>query len=58
MTIKDKLGGMVILNTKLKGSIYIASCVTGDGIRQSCAAIQQDETKTVGVGKTANLSFW
>ncbi len=53
-TIKDKLGGMVMLNTKLKGSVYISGCITKDEIRQACAAIQQDETKTVGVGKTAN----
>ena len=53
-TIKDKLGGMVMLNTKLKGSVYIAGCITKDEIRQACSALQQDETKTVGVGKTAN----
>lgn len=54
MTIKDKLGGMVMLNTKLKGSVYISGCITRDEMRQACAAIQQDETKTVGIGKTAN----
>jgi len=54
LSIKDKLGGMVMLNTKLKGSVYVSGCITKDEIRQACAAIQQDETKTVGVGKTAN----
>jgi len=54
MTIKDKLGGLVMLNTKLKGSVYISGCITKEEIRQACSAIQQDESKTVGVGKTAN----
>lgn len=54
MTVKDKLGGMVMLNTKLKGSVYIAGCITKEEIRQACSAIQQDETKTIGLGKTAN----
>ncbi len=54
LAVKDKLGGMVMLNTKLKGSVYISGCITKDEIRQACAAIQQDETKTIGIGKTAN----
>lgn len=54
LAVKDKLGGMVMLNTKLKGSVYISGCITKEEIRQSCAAIKQDETKMIGVGKTAN----
>lgn len=54
MTVKDKLGGLVMLNTKLKGSVYISGYITKDEISQACAAIQQDETKTIGIGKTAN----
>ena len=54
LSVKDKLGGMVMLNTKLKGSVYISGCITKDEIRQACSAIQQDETATVGIGKTAN----
>jgi len=54
LAVKDKLGGMVMLNTKLKGSVYISGCITKEEIRQACAAIQSDETKTIGIGKTAN----
>lgn len=54
LSVKDKLGGLVMLNTKLKGSVYVSGCISKDEIRQACVAIQHDETKTVGVGKTAN----
>lgn len=54
MSIKDKLSGLVMLNSKLKGTAYISECVTKEEIRAACSAIRQDENKTVGVGKTAN----
>jgi len=54
MSIKDKLSGLVMLNSKLKGTVYITECVTKEEIRSACSAIRQDENKTVGVGKTAN----
>jgi len=54
ISIKDKLGGIMMLNAKLKGAVYISSCITQEELKMACAALKQDETKTVGVGKTAN----
>ncbi|NQU65130.1 MAG: hypothetical protein HQ517_12735 [SAR324 cluster bacterium] len=54
LAVKDKLSGMVMLNTKLKGSVYVSGCITKEEIRQASSALQHDETKMIGLGKTAN----
>ena len=55
MSIKDKLGGLAMLNAKLKGSVYITSIISKEEIRTACsAALQNDFTRSVGQGKTAN----
>ena len=54
MTVKDKLGGLVMLNSKLKGSVYITDCITTEEIKTASYAILKDENKSIGVGKTAN----
>lgn len=55
MSIRDKLGGLAMLNAKLKGSVYISSTVTKDEIKSACSAsLQNDLSKSVGNGKTAN----
>ena len=54
MAVKDKLGGVVMLNSKLKGSVYIADCITKEEIKAACYAVIQDENKSIGLGKTAN----
>ncbi|MCP4756497.1 MAG: hypothetical protein GY866_37000 [Proteobacteria bacterium] len=54
ISVKDKLGGLVMLNSKLKGSVYISECISKEEIKAACSAVQHDENKAIGIGKTAN----
>lgn len=54
LAVKEKLGGLVTLNAKLKGSVYITDCISKEEIKAACVNIQKDEDTTIGVGKTAN----
>lgn len=55
MSIRDKMGGLAMLNAKLKGSVYISSIITNEEIRSAAnASLQNDMTRQVGHGKTAN----
>ncbi len=55
LSIRDKLGGLQMLNAKLKGSTYIIESVTRDEIRSaSTAMLHGDGDKKIGTGKTAN----
>jgi hypothetical protein len=55
LSIRDKLGGLTMLNAKLKGSVYITSTVSQEEIRLACtASLQNDLTRTISEGKTAN----
>ena len=55
LSIRDKLGGLTMLNAKLKSSIYITSIITKEEIKAACtAALQNDMTRAVSEGKTAN----
>lgn len=55
LIIKNKLGGLTMLNAKLKGSVYITRTITTDEIRAACSAsLQGDLNREVGPGKTAN----
>ncbi|MBU2510931.1 hypothetical protein KJ966_06320 [bacterium] len=55
MSIRDKLGGLAMLNAKLKGSVYISSIIDEEEIKAACkASLQHDMSRSVGNGKTAN----
>ena len=55
LSIRDKLGGLTMLNAKLKGSVYITSIITQEEIKSAAtAALQNDLSKPVTEGKTAN----
>ena len=55
LTIRDKLGGLTMLNAKLKGSVYITSRISNEELQAACrASLQNDLSKPISEGKTAN----
>lgn len=59
ITIKEKLGGLTLLNQKLRGSKFFREGITKDEVRDACKAIlHEDENKSISEGKTAKHIFW
>lgn len=59
ISVKDKLGGLTLLNQKLRGSRFFKEGSTKDEIRDACKAIlHEDENKAVSEGKNAKHVFW
>lgn len=56
--LKDKLNGLMILNAKMKNTVYITNCLTNEELRSAAMALKQDDTRTVGTGKTANYVIY
>jgi hypothetical protein len=55
LSIRDKLGGLAMLNAKLKSSVYITSIISNEEIKAAAtASLQNDLSRTVSQGKTAN----
>jgi hypothetical protein len=55
LSIREKLGGLTMLNAKLKNSVYITSIISKEEIKAACtAALQNDHLRAVSEGKTAN----
>ena len=52
--LKDRLNSLALLNSRLKGSIYITEAITDQDIHQACVAVQYgNESKKLRNGKTA-----
>ena len=54
--MKSKLSSLEHLNVKLKDTLYLHACISGDEIRKACQALKSgDGSKKIGEsGKTAN----
>ncbi|MBU2643097.1 hypothetical protein KKI24_00195 [bacterium] len=53
IAVRDKLGGLSMLNKKFKGSEYVTDCLSKKEIEYACLASQKDLSMTVGTHKIA-----
>lgn len=58
LAIKSQITGLNTLNSKLKGTAYIYDCLSSEEISNACLIQTGDDTKKIGVGKTANYIIW
>jgi len=58
LAVKSQLTGLNTLNSKLKGTAYFYDCLSSEEIVNACLIQTGDDTKKIGVGKTANYIIW
>lgn len=59
ISVKEKLGGLTLLNQKLRGTKFFKEGSTKEEIRGACKAIlHEDDNKIVSEGKNAKHIFW
>ncbi|MBT4290473.1 MAG: hypothetical protein HOD92_24360 [Deltaproteobacteria bacterium] len=59
MTIADKLGGLTILNQRLRGTPFFKTSISNSEIRGACSAIiAGEDNKEVSSGKDAKNIMW
>ena len=59
MTIADKLGGLTLLNQRMKGTPFFKDPISNSDIRGACTAtLQGNDNKIVAPGKDAKNIMW
>lgn len=59
MTIADKLGGLTLLNQRMKGTTFFKDPISNSDIRGACTALLRgDDNKIVAEGKDAKNIMW